>query len=393
MAISNVAPIMIARAHQVLRRRLPFLQFMNKDFKNVPAGYQSTIPIDVPGDASAAGNASAAAYFDPGTKSTNTKNLTLDQWTEDGWYIKDDDVVNISKMSNFVPNQMTLSLEAIARRVSQDAWAMYKKVYSAAGSAGTTPFGSTTDVVADAGQLLDDKFCPQNDRHLMINSKAKAAVLKLDSFKSFDKRGDILALRDAELGRFLGFDWYMDQGVPLHTRGTLTGSPLINGAVAADATTMSIDAGALTGTVVEGDIFTVAGDTQQYVVVTGGTAAANALAGITFQPPCVAGFADNAAVTFVATHRVNMAYHPNAFYFGSRKMDQSAHMRELLGLPPASSDSNILSELVTEDPDTGIVLRQTIVRQKYRTVCNYDAMYGFLCVQPKMASRLMGEGT
>lgn len=392
MPISNVAPIMIAKAHQVLRRRLPFLMTINKDYADVPAGFQSTIPIDVPGDAVAAGNATASAFFDPSTKNTNTVNLSLSSWVEDGWFIKDDDVVNISKQSNFVPNLMTLSLENIALRVANDAALMTKSVFSAAGTAGTTPFATTTDLMADAGQLLDDKLCPQAGRIAIINSKAKAALLKLDSFKSFDKRGDVAALRDAELGRFLGFDWYMDQAVSLHTRGTLTGSPLINGAVAAAAQVMNIDAGALTGTVIPGDIFTVAGDTQQYVVTNSTTAAANAITGITFNPPSVAGFSDNAAVTFVATHRVNMAYHPNAFYMGSRRMSQSDHVRELMGLPAMSSDSNVMSEMVVPDPLTGLVLRQTIVRQKYRYVCNYDVMYGFQCVQPKMACRIMGEG-
>lgn len=397
MTIANLAPIIVARAHQVLRKRLPLLVLCNKDFKDVPSGVEKNIYIDVPADAGAvAGNASAGAYFDPGTKSNNPKTLTLDQWVDDGWYLADDDIARIATVTGFVPNLMLTSVEKIARRIAQDGWATYKKVYGAVGTAGTTPFATTTDVLVDAGIKLDDQLCPPESRVALYNSKAKAAILKLDSFKGFDKRGDLAPLRDAELGRFLGFDQFLDQAVPLHTAGTLsngsTHTAKIDGAVAADATTMDIDETTLTGTVVEGDIFTVAGDSQQYVVVSGGTAAGNALAGITFQPPSVAGFADDAVVTFLNSHRVNLGYHPNALYFGSRRMDMSEHAKELLGIA-AGQGGQVLAEYSMADPMTGIVLRVTIVRQKYRVVCNFDTLYGWLMVQPKMATRILGEGT
>lgn len=390
MTISNLAPQIIARAHQFLRARLPILMLCNKDYVGTPQGVDSTIQIPIPGVAVAASDATYAAYYDPGTKSNNNKTLALTSHIEDGWYLTEPDLAKIAKGSAFLPTLMETSLESLALRIAADIWAVYKGVYAATGAAGTTPFGSTTDVAIDAGQLLDDMKCPQNPRNFLLNSKAKAAVLKLDSFKSFEKRGDIAPLRDNELGRFAGLNWFMDQAVPLHTKGTLATAPLINGAVAADATTMSLDATSLTGTLVTGDVFTIAGDTQQYVVVTGGTAGSNALAGVTFQPPSVAGFADNAALTLVGTHRVNLAFHPNAIYFGSREL---AGMTETLTAMLGVAKSNAEYEQVMTDPLTGITLRMVIVRQKNRLVVNFDTLYGVSLVQPKMASRILGEAT
>lgn len=87
--------------------------------------------------------------------------------------------------------------------------------------------------------------------------------------------------------------------------GILDGAPLVNGLLAAGATSMNIDAApTLKGVVFAGDTFTLAGETGSPVhTVSGGpyVAAANAIAGITFTPAIAAGgVADNAAVTFVS---------------------------------------------------------------------------------------------
>ena len=80
--------------------------------------------------------------------------------------------------------------------------------------------------------------------------------------------------------------------------GVLKGAPLINGAVAQNASAANLDAASLSGVVQAGDTFTVAGDATVYTVLTGGVVAANSVA-ITFTPACakVGGWPDNAAVS------------------------------------------------------------------------------------------------
>ena len=67
---------------------------------------------------------------------------------------------------------------------------------------------------------------------------------------------------------------------------------------------MAIDGG--TGNPIVGDLFTVAGDTSEYVVT-----AVTGASPITFSPSAKVAWADNAAVTFVADHVANIAGHPN----------------------------------------------------------------------------------
>ena len=83
--------------------------------------------------------------------------------------------------------------------------------------------------------------------------------------------------------------------------GIVTGSPLVNGARAQGVGTANIDGGSLTGVILKGDTFTVAGDAQVYTISADVLIAANAAA-IAFTPNVVpgAGWADNAAITFTA---------------------------------------------------------------------------------------------
>lgn len=92
-----------------------------------------------------------------------------------------------------------------------------------------------------------------------------------------------------------------------HFGGAVQGTPLVQGAVAQGATAATFDAASLTGTILPGDVFTVAGDAQEYTVVTGGAAASDELA-ITFTPAVVpgAGWADNAAVTLASNSVANV---------------------------------------------------------------------------------------
>lgn len=93
------------------------------------------------------------------------------------------------------------------------------------------------------------------------------------------------------------------QGGALILGGRLFGSPLVNGALLENDTTLDIDATTLIGLVAVGDTFTLAGESGSPThTVTGGPfylTVGNAIASITFSTAIAAGgVADDAAVTF-----------------------------------------------------------------------------------------------
>lgn len=99
---------------------------------------------------------------------------------------------------------------------------------------------------------------------------------------------------------FRGSKGFVAQG------GVQSGSPQTKGTVAQGASTATLDGGgsALTGVLLEGDTFTVAGDAQVYTIAADaviGASVANEVS-ISFTPTVqvAGGWADNAAVTFSA---------------------------------------------------------------------------------------------
>lgn len=97
---------------------------------------------------------------------------------------------------------------------------------------------------------------------------------------------------------YRGMDGFLSFGGVL----VATAGPLVNGALIAGATSLNLDGTNLTGVLVTGDTFTLAGEAGTPVhTVTGGpyVAAGNAIAGVTFTPAIAAGgVADNAAISF-----------------------------------------------------------------------------------------------
>jgi hypothetical protein len=83
--------------------------------------------------------------------------------------------------------------------------------------------------------------------------------------------------------------------------GIVTGTALLNGAKAQGQLTANIDGAPLTGVILKGDKFTVAGDAQIYTIGVDVLITANAAA-IAFTPAVVpgGGWADNAVITFAS---------------------------------------------------------------------------------------------
>lgn len=81
------------------------------------------------------------------------------------------------------------------------------------------------------------------------------------------------------------------------SRGTINGTPLVNGAASALATTLATDGWGSGGAVKAGDFFGVGG--RMYQVAADASATAGAMT-ISVSPPLQAAVLDNAALTFVA---------------------------------------------------------------------------------------------
>ncbi len=262
---------------------------------------------------------------------------------------------------------------ALAEKINRDGLALYKDVYYAVGTAGTTP--GTLDDIAAARRRLNLNRAPNYGRAAVWDAEADAKFTALDALVNANKAGSTQALREGAIGRVYGIDNYMSQGVHAHKSGITAATAVkINGAVEAGATQLSIDATALTGNLVRGDLLKIDGN---YYTVTedSATASSNAIAGVKVAPALPA-LSDNADVEIVGDHTANLAFHPMAFAYVTR--------------PLTNPDGQGVMSHVTSY--NGISLRVTrgYDQQYKRSIYSMDVLYGFKTVYPELAVRVLG---
>jgi len=182
---------------------------------------------------------------------------------------------------------------------------------------------SSTAAVSDVANLraqLNIQKVPFSERRVVLHPVTDARYVPLDSFLNADKRGKPLTIDDAWLGRVLGMDFYVDQNIATHTSEVVDTAGAMKGAAAAAATAATVDGLTDNEVIAAGDVFKVAGNDRGYLILTGGTVASNT-ATITFTPAATGAFADNAVVTFQATHDASLAFHKNAFALVSAPLE------------------------------------------------------------------------
>lgn len=378
-SFSDIAPKILARALPTLRENAVFPRLVNTGYSLTPLQKGLSVDIEVP-VASTAAAITASNTPPSNTDSTPTVvQVTADQWYGAAFHLSDKDRQQINDNEQFVPPKMAEAVKAITNNVDAAVAALYKDVYNASGTAATTPFASTATLksgwTAGARKFLNTNLAPFDNRSIVLDVEAEANALSLSEFLNTDERGDQGGIINGEIGYKLGAGWFLDQNIPTHTRGTLAGSPLVNDAsYSIGESTVDIDAGSLTGTVVIGDIFTVAGDTQQYTVTANATASGNAITGMAFTPTSQVAWADDAAVTFVASHTANLAFHRDAFALVTAPLE-SGGMGDIMSI---------------QDPVTGLILRLEQRRDYKQTTWEFDILYGVKTVRPELAARILG---
>lgn len=373
----------LARGVVHLRGRLNMPRLVNSDMANEAAQPGSTIDVKIPVAQTATAVAPSNTPPNPDAATPTTVQVPLDQWYKTNFKLSDKDQKDINAQGDFLPMQTIESIDALAVNVNRYLMSLYKPIYGYTGTAGTTPFG--TPGVEDATLLravLNKQKCPKTMRRCVVDFDADAKMLALAAFSDAEKIASNQVKIEGEIGRKYGIDWYSDDDVPTHTAGTIT-TGLIAKASTAQAVgdkTIVCTTAASTGACAlkEGDIITFAGDEQTYVLTADATQASAATdVTLAIEPGLKVALAGSEAVTVKASHVVNLAFHPNAFAFAMRRLEDT-----VIG------SGNLVRAI--RDPLTGIVLRLEISRQYKQTMWEFDVLYGAKLVRPELASRLAG---
>ena len=259
--------------------------------------------------------------------------------------------------------------------------AAYQGASRAVGSAGTTPFGSNFEILADLYRILEDNGTPMSDGmlSLILNTAAGANLRKRSTLTNVGDAGTDATLRRGELLNLFNMSIRASAGVQAHTKGAGASYVINNGNIAVGSTTISVDGGTVNSTGFKaGDIVTVADEPTagNYVVKTGLTATAGNI--VLNHPGLRGAIVDGKAVTIGNSYTANVAFHKTAIELAMRPPAQ----------PPGGDAGEEIAVLV--DPDTGLSFSARLYKGYGINQIKLMSFYGVKVWKPEFVATLMG---
>lgn len=315
-----------------------------------------------------------------GTDQTvDNKTLTVDSYASVQIPYTGEDIKHLSNGSGFETvygDQIQQAMRAIVNTIEAYVWGLaYKGSSRAYGTAGTTPFGSNFNEVAEIRQILVDNGCPADDRQitLCINSTAGTKLRNLAQLQKANEAGGTDLLRQGTLLDLQGLMIKESAGIGLHTKGTGS-SYQLSAAGAIGDTTLSLDTG--TGTILAGDVVTLAtGSTSyRYVVNTALNAGSLVIGG----PGLRVAEADNNALAVGNNYTPNVAFHRSAIELCVRPV-----------ATPLGGDAAV-DRMTVQDPRSGLVFEIAVYKGYQKAMIEIGCLYGGKVWKPNHVATLIG---
>jgi hypothetical protein len=298
----------------VLENNMVMGNLVYRNYENeFQPGRGATVPVRIP--TTHTSNTVAASTCNISTVVESSVNVILDT------------IIDITLP--FTPQDLTLNLvdfseqvtapimRAHAQKVDTTCMARYVDV------AGHYPVSATPAVsdITGARAVANILKMPMDDRRFVMHPVTEADYISINAFLNAEKRGDTQAIKNANMGRLMGIEFYMDQNTPTHTMGSGSAdlACAATGIWPAAGTTGTVDACLSGGVYVAGDVFKPTGLDEWGVLAINSTAT-DATAIFAFQPPLVTAIPDNTVITFQNSHRSNLLFHKNAFCLAVRPL-------------------------------------------------------------------------
>ena len=268
--------------------------------------------------------------------------------------------------------QIQQAIRTLTNEIEADLAGLHAYASRAAGTAGTTPFATANDYTGASltRKILADNGAPMSDLQLVIDTTAGANIRGKQAAAA-DAGGDSI-LRQGVLLDINGFMVRESAQVKAPTAGSVSGT-LASLARAVGTTSLTTSAD-YTSTLLAGDVITIAGDTNQYVITSVSASA------ITIGAPGLmqATTTGTKAITVVATARRNMGFHRSAIVLAHR-----------LPALPDGGDLAIDRKTVT-DPRSGLSFEVAMYAQYRQMQYEISCAWGVKMVKPAHCALLLG---
>ena len=242
------------------------------------------------------------------------------------------------------------------------------------GTAGTAPFASDLKDAAHIKKILDDNGAPTVGRSLVIDTNAGVNLRGLTQLTNAGDAGTTMTLRQGELLPLFGLSIKESAGIYSGVAGTATGATV--NVADAGATELTLKAGT-SGNLKAGDYITLAGDTNQYLVMEDVAVAANNKIKIA-KPGLRIAATDGAAVSVVASSVRNVAFTQNAIQLVTRAPAL-----------PGGRDSAVDSYMLT-DARSGMSFEVRVYNGYRKMRAEVAAAWGVKAIKPEHIAALLG---
>ena len=377
--LTNLIPDAYAALDVVSRELTGFIPTVARDSRaDMVAVGQTLRSIVAPVNASGADITPAMAIPSALNQSIGNKSLTITKSRFYGFSWSGEDIMAVDKG----PGYLTIQQDQIAQALRTAVNEVEADIAAAASAGASRAFGATADTAplisdfSQAKKILDDNGAPGSDRHAILSTAGGVAVRGYSNLFKVNEGGDTTLLRQGQLGDLYGFALRESAQVVRPTAGGMTGA-LVNGALSIGATAIVFDTGTVNTTgIVAGDIITIAGDTNKYVVATGLAAASGTIT--IAAPGLLKAAADNAAITVFGTSSRNCAFSRNAIVLATR----------LPAIPP-QGDMAIDRQVIT-DPRTGLSFELAMYPGYRMNTYHVSIAWGITVIKPEHLAIIIG---
>lgn len=274
-------------------------------------------------------------------------------------------------------DQIAQAVRTLTNEMEADLCALHANASRAYGSTSVLFADGYLDPIAEGRKILVDNGAPTSDLQFVMDTTASSKLFSRTQLSKVNQSADVSFLRQGVLGQTDGFMLRESGQIKTHTAGDAASATTDTDGYAIGDTEITL-ASAGTGAILDGDVITFAGDSNQYVVASG-DAAVGGGGTITLAAPglrqAIAGEATN--ITVINTSTRNMAFARSAIFLAAR-------------LPALPDDGDMADDRTTIiDPVTGMPFELAVYKQYRQVRYEIGAAWGANIVKPEHLGLVM----
>jgi len=315
---------------------------------------------------------------------TNSIDVVVDQYKHTAFELTDKEIVEF-ETNGVIAEGVAESLSALGQNICNKVISGYKDVYNFVGTDSNNDY--KTSLVFEAEKVLRSLGVSKPQSGYFWAAFSSQACLDLvKDILTVDKAGSRFdALLQAGIDA-LGVvsnvaiinDTLLDN--VYHTAGTAAADTITVSTNTASGATSIVLAGTNGSTLKVGDLFTITGVKQQFVVLEDETFASG-VATVSFAPALKSAVTSTTAVNVLGSHDVNIVYHPNWQVFVMRGLHTA-------GSSIGESALGFIAGAV--DPQTGMTFKFEASREAHNKYqWSFMTLYGTKVIRPDHCVRVL----